>query len=66
MPKVKASSTKGPQKTQKPPLEMSAKIATAYMMAATMPIIIVSIMNATRRMSQWFISICELLCVDIF
>lgn len=36
------------------------------MIAAGMPIIMLSIMNATRRKSQWFISNCELLPVDIF
>jgi hypothetical protein len=33
---------------------------------ATMAIIVLSIMNATRRKSQWFMSNCELLPVDIF
>ena len=36
------------------------------MIAAGMPIIMLSMTNARKRKSQWFISNCELLPVDIF
>jgi len=66
MPKRKPSTRNGPHRSHKPPLARNDRIKKEYMMPATMPIIMLSIMNATRRKSQWLISNCELLPVVIF